>query len=203
VPDDTEVIVLGDSSLLVTYLGADLHDTLLIPVCQAETWHLAVPHKVGEELARKLPQISRRAMRNWEWLISNAHVEVLEKVAVGQGSQVVLKKVATLLEVKLTDLRQIKKNEGEAYVVAHAIEIANSGRLVKVAIDDAGGREWAAAANLAIITTESILGLAIERGIINNVSSLTSHYSVLQSHGHLPSLSSTGLDTKCLSAYAH
>ena len=79
------VIVLGDSSLLVTFLSANLHDTLLLPVCRAETWHLVAPHKVGAELARRLPQISQKALKNWKWMVSNNHVEILEKSPLVKG----------------------------------------------------------------------------------------------------------------------
>ena len=93
------------------------------------------------------------------------------------------------------------KNEGEAFVVAHAKEIAESGGQVKVAIDDSGGKIWAAAANLAVITTYDILDLTIEHGIINSVPILKSYYNSLQVRGHLAPLGSTKLEARCYSMH--
>ncbi|MFJ4518992.1 hypothetical protein [Streptomyces sp. NPDC088816] len=191
-PEQREPVCILDAVICVHFVGANLH-ALLVEVLRKADLVLLVPQEVCDEVAGKERKYTGLKLR-WTRLTSSRHVRVLPALQVQSAPPRVVEVFEDVRGRQLEDALRERRDLGEAIVVAHGVHYQDLGHEVLVAIDDRGGRALAAGRDLAVITMEDVLEMAVEFGKFPTEGQLKKAYEKLRGFGDgLPSYESTPL----------
>ncbi|MBT3074265.1 MULTISPECIES: hypothetical protein [Streptomyces] len=185
-PEQREPVCILDAVICVHFVGANLH-SLLVEVLQRAELVLLVPQEVCDEVAGKGRKYAGLKLR-WTRLTASRHVQVLPKLEAHSAQPRVVEAFEEARGRQFEDALRERKDLGEAVVVAHGVHYQDLGHEVLVAIDDRGGQALAAERDLAVITMEDVLEMAIEFGKFQTEGQLKKDYAKLRGFGDgLPS----------------
>ncbi|MFG2487116.1 hypothetical protein ACGFSI_30720 [Streptomyces virginiae] len=187
-----EPVCILDAVICVHFAGANLH-RILVDVLKKAELTLLVPQEVCDEVARKDRKYPGLKLR-WTRLEQSQHVAVLPALEARTAPTRVVEVFEDVRGRQLEDALRDSRDLGEAVVVAHGVHYQDKGHEVLVAIDDQGGQALAAARDLAVITVEDVLALAISFEHFRDEGELKKVYEKLRKFGDgLPPYATTSL----------
>lgn len=193
-PEQREPFCILDAVICVHFVGANLH-ALLVEVLQKADLVLLVPQEVCNEVAGKERKYTGLKLR-WTRLTSSRHVRVLPALEAQSAPPRVVQVFEDVRGRQLEDALRERRDLGEAVVVAHGVHYQDLGHEVLVAIDDRGGQALAASRDLAVITMEDVLEMAVEFGKFPTEGQLKDAYGKLRGFGDgLPPYEYSSLST--------
>lgn len=194
-PELREPVCILDAVICVHFVGANLH-ALLVEVLRQAELVLLVPQEVCDEVAGKDRKYAGLKLR-WRRLTNSRHVRILPALQAQSAPPRVVEVFEDVRGRQLEDALSERKDLGEAVVVAHGVHYQDLGHEVLVAIDDRGGQALAAGRDLAVITMEEVLEMAVEFGKFSTEGQLKKDYEKLRRFGEgLPPYGYTSLSAR-------
>lgn len=172
-------LLLADASPLIAFCDGGQHVLLSGVVEVAFGSQIHVPHHVDGEILRKVSVLGRS---NYRSMVRDERVLVYRQVTmVGAYSDVFMTAI-DLLDVSPADLHDKIRDGGEAFAVAHAQKLKNSGHDPVILMDDRGGRIWARQSQIETLRTVAIFRLAKQFGLVQSYEEMDTSFRAVKRH---------------------
>lgn len=125
---------------------------------------ILIPYEVDKEVLGKgdFPNLKP----NWSKLKRSPNVRVLPKLETDGSQPEVVATVARIRGTAAARALKLRRDLGEATVIAHAVHLRSQGRRVFVLIDDGGAKQLARSERLQVVTIETLLMAAVKRKVL-------------------------------------
>ncbi|BBA99432.1 hypothetical protein RVR_6046 [Actinacidiphila reveromycinica] len=170
-----------DAVICVHFVGANLQ-RLLVDVLRTARLVLLVPEEVHQEVLGKSRKYGSIEVP-WRRLVASECVRVLPALRAAAVSPRLVEVFEEIRGLQFEQALRRPKDLGEAVVIAHAVDLAERGHEVYVAIDDQDGQATSARYDLTVLTIENVLQLAVLQGRFPTDGDLRKAYARLRSYG--------------------